>query len=35
MKVGVLQPLSEKLMYDHIEFVNLPIDSDPNNLEHI
>lgn len=35
MKVGVLQPQSEKLMYDHIEFVNLPIDSDPNNLEHM
>ena len=35
MKVGVLQPQSEKLMYDRIEFVNLPIDSDPNNLEHM
>ena len=35
MKVGVLQPQSEKLMYDRIEFVNLPIDSDPNDLEHM
>ena len=35
MKVGVLQPQSEKLMYNYIEFVNLPIDSDPNNLEHM
>lgn len=35
MKVGILQPQSEKLMYDHIEFVNLPIDSDPNGLEHM
>lgn len=35
MKVVVLQPQSEKLMYNYIEFVNLPIDSDPNNLEHM
>ena len=35
MKVGVLQPQSEKLMYNNIEFVNLPIDSDPNDLEHM
>ena len=35
MKVVVLQPQSEKLMYDNIEFVNLPIDSDPNDLEHM
>lgn len=34
MKVVVLQPQSEKLMYNNIEFVNLPIDSDPNDLEH-
>ena len=33
MKVVVLQPQSEKLMYNNIEFVNLPIDSDPNDLE--
>ena len=31
MKVVVLQPQSEKLMYNNIEFVNLPIDSDPND----
>ena len=35
MKVVVLQPQSEKLMYNNIEFVNLPIDSDPNDLEHM
>lgn len=35
MKVVVLQPQSEKLMYNYIEFVNLPIDSDPNDLEHM
>lgn len=35
MKVVVLQPQSEKLMYNNIEFVNLPIDSDPNELEHM
>lgn len=35
MKVVVLQPQSEKLMYNNIEFVNLPIDSAPNDLEHI
>lgn len=35
MKVVILQPQSEKLMYNNIEFVNLPIDSDPNDLEHM
>lgn len=35
MNVVVLQPQSEKLMYNYIEFVNLPIDSDPNDLEHM
>lgn len=35
MKVGVLQPQSEKLMYNYIEFVNLPIDGEFNNLERI
>ena len=35
MNVVVLQPQSEKLMYNNIEFVNLPIDSDPNDLEHM
>ena len=35
MKVVVLQPQSEKLMSNNIEFVNLPIDSDPNDLEHM
>lgn len=35
MKIVVLQPQSEKLMYNNIEFVNLPIDSDPNDLEHM
>ena len=35
MKVVVLQPQSEKLIYNNIEFVNLPIDSDPNDLEHM
>lgn len=35
MRVNVLQPQSEKLMYDHIEFVNLPVDSIPDNLEHM
>ena len=35
MRVNVLQPQSEKLMYDRIEFVNLPVDSIPDNLEHM
>ena len=35
MKVVVLQPQSEKLMYNNIELVNLPIDSDTNHLEHM
>lgn len=35
MRVNVLQPQSEKLMYNYIEFVNLPVDSIPDNLEHM
>lgn len=29
------QPSGESLMYDHIEFVNLPVDGDSDNLERI
>ena len=35
MKVNVIQPQSEYLMYNNIEFVNVPLDCNPDTLIHM
>lgn len=35
MKVNIIQPQSEHLMYNNIEFVNLPLDCNPDTLVHM